>query len=298
MGKFDPNSLPEGTEIVIETDMMPVIAAINAADDIPDQAIQGGVCLAMCLKWVESGARNLDFWETLTQDETLNDIRWLHHRERAMRREMARVVGLPMPPSGVYEQEGLGEAVKERYRSGQLTEEQRTRRKQVNLKNEAWFGKAVQERTGLKLDKESSFSNLEGDQMERVAWDIITGPVGYYVLSIDGKEGAHAIAVHEGSDGKYHLMDSNYGELRFLTRRAFLDYFPHHLQEYEGNPSFGKIRKCALSAFAVGGDMHLPDKPERDRLRSIFPNVFPSNLRRHGFLKERPLDTIIPQHLA
>src|SRR4029077_20442582 len=100
MGKFDPNSLPEGPEIVIETDMIPVIAAINVVDDIPDQAIQGGVCLAMCLKWVESGARNLDFWETLTQDETLNDIRWLHHRERAMRREMARVVGLRLPPSG------------------------------------------------------------------------------------------------------------------------------------------------------------------------------------------------------
>ena len=50
MGKFDQNRLPEGTQIIAEMDMKPVIAAINAADDVPDQAIQRGVCLAMSLK--------------------------------------------------------------------------------------------------------------------------------------------------------------------------------------------------------------------------------------------------------
>ena len=296
MGKFDQNSLPKGTEIIAETDMIPVMAAINAADDVPDQSIQRGVCLAMCLKWVESGARNLDFWETLTQDETLNDIRWLQHREPAMRREMARAADFPLPPSGVYEEdEGLIETIEERYRSGQLTEEQRARVKRVDLKNEVWFGEAVQERTGLKLDQEISFSNRK--QVEGVAWDIATGPVGYYVLRIYGK-GGHAIAVHEGSDGKVHLMDSNYGELRFPSMIAFVDYFPRHLQQYEGDRDFGKIRKCDLSAFAVGGDMDLPDEPKRKRLRRVFPNVFPSELRRHGFLKERPLEKIIPAHLV
>ena len=294
MGKFDQNSLPEGTEIIAETDMVPVIAAINAADDVPDQSIQRGVCLAMCLKWVESRARNLDFWDTLTQDETLNDIKWLQHRQDAMRREMARAADLPMPPSGVYEPEGLIQAVYKRYDSKELTVEQRTRVEQLTLKNRAWFGEAVQERTGLELDQETSFSNR--DQVEGVAWDIATGPVGYYVLTIYGK-GGHSIAVHEGSDGKVHLMDSNYGELRFPSMIAFVDYFPHHLQEYERS-SFGEIRKCDLSAFKVSGDMHLPDEPERKRLRRVFPNVFPSELRRHGFFEERPLPKITPADLV
>ena len=295
MSKFDQNSLPKGTDIIAETDMVPVIAAINAADDVPDQSIQRGVCLAMSLKWVESGVRNLDFWDTLTQDETLNDIKWLQRRQTAVRQEMARAVGLSLPQSsGEFKPEGLVEAIKGRYGSGQLTEDQKQRVEQLDRKSQDWFGKAVQERTGLKLDQETSFSNR--DQVEGVAWDIATGPVGYYVLGIYGK-GGHAIAVHAGSDGKVHLMDPEYGELRFHTMTDFIDYFPHHLQEYERS-SFGKIRKCTLSAFKVSGDMHLPDELERKRLRRAFPNVFPSELRRHGFLSERPLPKIIPEDLV
>ena len=134
--------------------------------------------------------------------------------------------------SGEFKLEGLKEAIKERYNSGQLTVEQRTRVKQLDRKSQDWFGEAVQERTGLKLDQENSFSNR--DTVEGVAWEIATGPAGYYVLGIYGN-GGHAIAVHAGSDGKVHLMDSEYGELRFPSMTGFLDYFPHHMKEYEGD---------------------------------------------------------------
>ncbi len=248
MGKFNQNELPEGTEIIAEMDMKPVIAAINEADVVPDQNIQGGVCLAMCLKWVESGVRNLDFWNTLTQDETLNDIKWLQHRETAVRQEMARVAGLPMPSSGEYKLQGIKEDIQERYDSLQLTiqrliskdlpipnaiVEQKARLKQLESKSKVWFGEAVQERTGLKLDQKKSFSNR--DEVEGVAWEIATGDAGYYVLGIYGN-GGHAIAVHVVSDNEVHLMDSAYGELKFAAPIHFIKYFAHHMKEYEGDP--------------------------------------------------------------
>jgi hypothetical protein len=293
MGKFNETILPEGTEIIAETDMNPVIAAINAADDVPDQAIQRGVCLAMCVKWVESGVRNLDFWDTLTQDETLNDIKWLQRRETAVRQQMARVLGFPAPPSGEYKIEGLTAAIKKVYDLKKSTEastedknlkasigEVSKRYEQLLRESKDWFGEAVQERTGLY--RETSF-NRKDDEVSRVPWDIATGDPGFFVLGIHGN-GAHAIAVHAGSDGKVHLMDSDYGELAFPSMIDFVDYFPHHLQEYERS-SFGKIQKCTVNAFPVGGMMNRPDEQESQRWR----RVFPSELRRHGFLSERPL---------
>ena len=83
MPKFDQNSLPPETEIIAEGDMNPALVEINVADDVLDEAIQNGVCKAMCLKWVENGVET-SISGTASLRTTLNDIKWLQHGEHAL----------------------------------------------------------------------------------------------------------------------------------------------------------------------------------------------------------------------
>ena len=157
--------------------------------------------------------RNLAFWSGLNQDGTLNDIKWLQRTEYAVRQEMARVAGLQPAFHGEHKREGLAEAIMDRVNSDQLTSHQKTRLGEDYSKREDWFGEAVGQRTGL--NRGTSFPNFVGDEVKRVAWEIaLNGPAAHYVLEIKGGNAGHAIAVHAGSDGKVHLMNSNYGELK------------------------------------------------------------------------------------
>ncbi len=54
---------------------------------------------------------------------------------------------------------------------------------------------------------------------------IVSLAYGCYGISIRGSGGAHAIAVRHGRDGRFHLFDSNYGQLAVQGPDAFKTMF-------------------------------------------------------------------------
>ena len=191
-----PYFRPNKATLVAENSQTNVINDINKAAGGTDRQIAGGVCAAMCAKWIEAGTRNANFWGSLSEEEVLSDIKWIQHREMSFQRQIAMVTGVPIE-RGVVDPAKRAEGYA---RVAQLpdTDPQVGRLVDVMERKQTWQSDLICERTGLEC--ETKFAHRTGEDAGRVPSDIAKGPPGYFVLHTMFERGGHIVADQGGVD--------------------------------------------------------------------------------------------------
>lgn len=204
---------------------------------INDKGLSGGVCKALCAKWISSSANAEDFWGTIHNPETRETIRLLQHQESAPAKMLAAAVGTS-DKAGHYDKAATNNAALWTHLTDKDNPKYKAAVQEGEKLRDGWASKYIHKETGLAA---APLSGVPPDQLVKT----LGQGTGYYLFGFDAPGGGHAMALYNMPGVGVQYFDPNFGEAVFTDPTKFQTWIEKHLGNYAS--VFGNFSSCKVT---------------------------------------------------
>ncbi|MBL8211429.1 MAG: hypothetical protein JNK87_11985 [Bryobacterales bacterium] len=215
-----------GGEIVRNESQNALVSELVGALD--DASVKGGVCKAMCARWISTSVNGEDYWETLHSPGVRETLRILQHNEAAANKMVASALGTA-DKVGNFDRGKTNMALMEAKVKTMLGQQApvhlaMAEKAAADLKDN-WASKYIKDNTSLNAP---ALSDVKPEELVNK----LTEGTGYYLFGIEGAGGGHAMALYNMPGVGVQYFDPNLGEVIFTDPAKFKTWMTTHLSNY------------------------------------------------------------------